>query len=45
MVPTDLEQDQIREFSYFGDESSGSVSPSEVQIKFNRFNKNLGKVH
>lgn len=44
MVPADLEQVKITEFSYFGDESSGSVSPSEVQIKFNTFNKNPGKV-
>jgi hypothetical protein len=44
MVPADLEQDNITEFSYFGDESSASVSPSEVQIKFNTLNKNLCKV-
>jgi len=44
MVPADLEENKITEFSYFGDESPGSVSPSEVQIKFNTFNKNLGKV-
>ena len=42
--PADLEQDKITEFSYLRDESSGSISPSEVQIKFNTFNKNLGKV-
>jgi hypothetical protein len=38
MVPADLEQGKITEFSYFGDESSSSVSPSDVQIKFKTFN-------
>jgi hypothetical protein len=44
LAPAALEQDKITEISYFGDESSGSVSPSEVQIKFNTFYKNLGQV-
>ena len=44
MVPANVEQDKIKKLSYFGEKSSGSVSPSEVQIKFNAFNKNHGKV-
>jgi hypothetical protein len=40
MTPADWEQAQTKDFSYFGDESSGSVSKGEMQIKTNTRSKN-----